>query len=61
MPKYIIEREFQVPAILETIRFKGISQKSCQVLGDWGPRFSGWKALSPMIKSIVSISPPTRK
>jgi hypothetical protein len=36
MPKYIIERELQGAGDLGDDQIKGISQKSCQVLGELG-------------------------
>ncbi|MGD8335617.1 MAG: DUF4242 domain-containing protein [Desulfobacterales bacterium] len=38
MPKYIIERELQGAGDLGDDQIKGISQKSCQVLGELGPQ-----------------------
>ena len=38
MPKYIIERELPGAGDLGDDQIKGISQKSCQVLGELGPQ-----------------------
>ena len=38
MPKYIIERELPGAGDLGDDQIQGISQKSCQVLNDLGPR-----------------------
>ncbi|MEN8808605.1 MAG: DUF4242 domain-containing protein [Desulfobacterales bacterium] len=38
MPKYIIERELQGAGDLGDDQIQGISQKSCQVLGELGPQ-----------------------
>ena len=38
MPKYIIERELPGAGDLGDDQIQGISQKSCQVLGDLGPQ-----------------------
>ena len=38
MPKYIIERELPGAGELGDEQIQGISQKSCQVLGDLGPQ-----------------------
>jgi predicted Rdx family selenoprotein len=38
MPKYIIERELPGAGNLEEDQIRGISQKSCQVLGNLGPQ-----------------------
>lgn len=38
MPKYIIEREIPDAGKLSTEQLQGISQKSCGVLRDMGPR-----------------------
>jgi hypothetical protein len=38
MPKYIIERELPGAGDLGEDQIQGISQKSCQVLGDLGPK-----------------------
>ena len=38
MPKYIIERELQGAGDLGDDQVQGISQKSCQVLGELGPQ-----------------------
>lgn len=38
MPKYIIERELPGAGDLGDDQIRGISQKSCQVLGELGPK-----------------------
>jgi hypothetical protein len=38
MPKYIIERELPGAGDLGNDQIQGISQKSCQVLGELGPQ-----------------------
>ncbi|MGA8241056.1 MAG: DUF4242 domain-containing protein [Desulfobacterales bacterium] len=38
MPKYIIERELPGVGDLGDDQIRGISQKSCQVLGELGPK-----------------------
>jgi hypothetical protein len=38
MPKYIIERELPGAGDLGDDQIRGISQKSCQVLGELGPQ-----------------------
>lgn len=38
MPKYIIERELPGAGALGDDQVQGISQKSCQVLGELGPQ-----------------------
>ena len=38
MPKYIIERELPGAGDLGDDQIQGISQKSCQVLGELGPK-----------------------
>ena len=38
MPKYIIERELPGAGNLSDQEIQGISQKSCQVLGELGPQ-----------------------
>jgi hypothetical protein len=38
MPKYIVERELPGAGDLGEDQIQGISQKSCQVLGDLGPK-----------------------
>jgi hypothetical protein len=38
MPKYVIERELPGAGNLGDDEIKGISQKSCQVLGELGPQ-----------------------
>ena len=38
MPKYIIERELKGAGDLGDDQIQGISQKSCQVLGELGPQ-----------------------
>ncbi len=38
MPKYLIERELPGAGELGDDQIQGISQKSCQVLGDLGPQ-----------------------
>ncbi len=38
MPKYVIEREFPGAGKMTSDELKGISQKSCSVLKDMGPK-----------------------
>lgn len=38
MPKYIIEREIPEAGVLSARELQGISQKSCGVLSDMGPK-----------------------
>ena len=38
MPKYVIEREIPGAGKLSAAELKGISQKSCSVLGNMGPQ-----------------------
>ena len=38
MPKYVIERDLPGAGKLSPMELKGVSQKSCQVLRDMGPR-----------------------
>jgi hypothetical protein len=38
MPRYLIEREIPGAGKLTAIELKGISQKSCAVLGEMGPK-----------------------
>lgn len=41
MPKYIIEREIAGAGDLSAYDLQGISRKSCSVLEQLGPQFSG--------------------
>jgi hypothetical protein len=38
MPKYVIEREMRQAGTLSVAELRGISQQSCQVLEEMGPR-----------------------
>jgi len=38
MPKYVIEREMRQAGTLSDAELRGISQQSCQVLEEMGPR-----------------------
>ena len=44
MPKYVIEREIPGVGKLSPAELRGISQKSCGVLQEMGPAYSGSKA-----------------
>jgi len=45
MPKYIIERELPGAGDLGDDQIQGISQKSCQVLGELGPQIQWVESL----------------
>ena len=38
MPKYMIEREIPGAGALSTLELQGISQKSCSILNEMGPK-----------------------
>ena len=61
MPKYVIERD--IPKIGEVTpeQVIAISQKSCSVLNNLGPKFNGCIATLPRTKFTASTSPRTRK
>jgi hypothetical protein len=61
MPKYVIERDIPNVGSVSPPDVIAISQKSCSVLNNLGPRFSGSTATSRRTKSTVSTSRPTRR
>ncbi len=59
MPKFVIERVIPDAGKLSQEDLVAISQKSCSVLDEMGPRSSGCKATSPTTALSAPTSRPT--
>lgn len=56
MPKYVIEREIPGAGDLSPQDLQAVSQKSCTVLQNLGPQFSGCRVMLPVTSFTAFIS-----